>query len=93
MSTLQDHLNEKLLADAKVYPPHRGKTKTSQEKVGKFVDRPGEIAGEKRIVKGWLAIGRNVRGDVLCLSTLADNISRVSKTSFLAPNSRKVGLR
>jgi hypothetical protein len=46
---------------AKIDPPHRGKTKTSKEKVGIFVDREGEITGEKRIVKGWQGIAQNVR--------------------------------
>jgi hypothetical protein len=44
----------------KIDPLHRGKTKTSQEKVGIFVDREGEIAREKRIVKGWQGIAHNV---------------------------------
>lgn len=60
-SSVQQHLNEGLLDMAKIDPPHRGKTKTSQEKVGIFVDREGEIAGEKRIVKGWQGIAHNVR--------------------------------
>ena len=93
MLTLQDHLNEKLLANAKVHPSYRGKTKTSQEKVGNFVDCPGEIAGEKHVVKGWLGLGRNVYGNILCLLTLVDNISGVPETSSLAPNSEKVVLR
>ena len=45
---------------AKIDPPHRGKMKTSQEKVGIFVDREGEITGEKRIVKGWQGISHIV---------------------------------
>jgi hypothetical protein len=50
------------LASAEKYPPHKGKTKTSQEKVGKFVERDGEIAGETRIVRGWIGIGQPVLG-------------------------------
>ncbi|KIM72644.1 hypothetical protein PILCRDRAFT_15949 [Piloderma croceum F 1598] len=46
-----DHLHEGLIEMAKIDSPHRGKTKTSKEKVGIFVDREGEITGEKRIVK------------------------------------------
>jgi hypothetical protein len=30
------------------------------EKVGKFVEREGEIAGETRIVRGWIGIGQRV---------------------------------
>jgi len=34
--------------------------KTSLEKVGHFIDREGEIAGEVRIVSGWNAVGHEV---------------------------------
>ena len=36
------------------------KTKTNLDKVGKFVDRKGQIVGEVRIVHGWHALGCDV---------------------------------
>lgn len=37
-----------------------GKLVTSDEKVGKYVKRPGEVCGEIRLVKGWFGIGQEV---------------------------------
>jgi hypothetical protein len=45
---------------AEEVPPHQGKTATSAEKVGVFIDREGQVAGEIRAVKGWLALGQKV---------------------------------
>ncbi len=52
--------NEFLMDYAKIVHPHQGKTKTSKEKKGSFIERADEVAGEVRIVKGWHAIGRAV---------------------------------
>jgi hypothetical protein len=45
---------------AEEVPPHQGRTATSAEKVGIFIDREGQVAGEIRAVKGWLALGQKV---------------------------------
>lgn len=37
-----------------------GKTATSANKAVKYVDRPGEVCGEVRLVKGWFGIGQEV---------------------------------
>ena len=37
-----------------------GRTATSDDKVGKYANRPGEISGELRLVKGWFGIGQEV---------------------------------
>jgi len=48
---------------AGINKPHIGKTATSDDKVGVFVDRPGEIMEELRVVRGWFGIGQGVSGD------------------------------
>jgi hypothetical protein len=37
-----------------------GKSATSADKAGKYVDRPGEVCGEIRVVKGWFGIAQEV---------------------------------
>jgi hypothetical protein len=44
----------------KYVEPHTGKSKTSADKAGKYVSRPGEVFGEIRLVKGWFGIGQEV---------------------------------
>ena len=54
-----------MLDYTKYVPPHMGKSATSADKVGKYVDRPGEVCGEVRLVKGWFAIGGEVCSQLL----------------------------
>ena len=37
-----------------------GKSATSPDKAGQYVEREGEIMGEVRLVKGWFGIGQEV---------------------------------
>lgn len=46
---------------AKKVKPLQGKSVTSAEKTGEYVDRPGQVAGEIRLVRSWFAIGQAVR--------------------------------
>jgi hypothetical protein len=43
-----------------IVEPHQGKTKTSKECKGTFIESKGEISGEVRIIKGWHAISHAV---------------------------------
>lgn len=54
-------MNKELYEYAKIVHPHQGRTQTSMEKVGNYVDRPNEIAGEIRLVRHWFALGQEVR--------------------------------
>ena len=40
--------------------PHIGKSATSADKAGRYVERPGEVSGELHVVKGWFAIRQEV---------------------------------
>jgi hypothetical protein len=53
-------ITESILEFAEAVPPHQGKTATSAEKLGTFREVDGEIAGEVRLVKGWIGIGQKV---------------------------------
>jgi hypothetical protein len=37
-----------------------GKSATSADKAGVYIERPGEVAGEVRLAKGWFALGKEV---------------------------------
>jgi hypothetical protein len=39
--------------------PEIGKSATSQDKAGIYVDRPGEVTGELALVKGWFGLGQD----------------------------------
>lgn len=54
-----------------IVEPHQGKTATSAEKTGVYVDRPGEVTGEIRLVRSWFAIGQEV-SFVMCSYYLLD---------------------
>lgn len=53
-------INSDLLKFAELVPPHQGKTATSAEKVGTYRDVEGQIAGEVRVVRGWIGLGQKV---------------------------------
>ncbi|KAF8056930.1 hypothetical protein FPV67DRAFT_1677684 [Lyophyllum atratum] len=61
-SSMVERLNTKLMAYAKVNVPHIGKSATSADKVGKYVCRKGETAGEIRLARGWYALGQENKG-------------------------------
>ena len=61
---MQEWLTNELLEYAKVNAPHIGKSATSKEKVGKFANRPGEVAGEVRLARAWFGLGQEVCYDV-----------------------------
>lgn len=48
--------------------PHIGKSATGGDKAGKYLERPKEVCGELRLVKGWFGIGQEVRSDILQIS-------------------------
>ena len=54
-----------MLEYAKYVKPHKGKSKTSADKVGKYADRLGEVSGEIRLVKGWFGIGQEVSRELI----------------------------
>lgn len=54
---LQQHVNEDLEEYAEAIKPYMRDLANNAT----FVERPGQIAGQARIVRGWHAIGRNVR--------------------------------
>ena len=54
------HITNCALQYAKYVKPHTGKSATSADKAGKYIERPGEVCGEIRLVKGWFAIGQEV---------------------------------
>lgn len=58
---MQADITKVALQYAKFCRPHIGKSATSADKAGKYVDRPGEVSGEIRLVKGWFGIGQEVR--------------------------------
>ena len=53
-------ITQAVLDYATLCKPHTGKSATSAEKAGKYIERPGEVSGEIRVVKGWFAIGQEV---------------------------------
>ena len=60
----QAEITNNVLEYANYVPPHIGKSATSADKAGKYMYKTGEVSGEIRLVKGWFAIGQEVR----CLS-------------------------
>lgn len=59
--SLQADITNSALNYAEYSKPHIGESATSADKAGKYVDRPGEVTGEIRLVKGWFAIGQEVQ--------------------------------
>jgi hypothetical protein len=57
---LEAKITNSALHYAKYVQPHIGKSATSDDKAGKYIERPGEICGELRLVKGWFGIGQEV---------------------------------
>ncbi|KAF8833318.1 hypothetical protein BDN67DRAFT_986108 [Paxillus ammoniavirescens] len=45
--------------------PHIGKSATSADKAGKYLDRDGEIMGEIHLSRGWFALGQEKHGEIL----------------------------
>jgi hypothetical protein len=88
--SVQVHLNSYLHNLFKTQPPHQFKTASSKSgKKVKYVFRPGEVAGELRVVRGWTAIGREVRLLPLHLPALIGN-SREYPTLSHALNSGRL---
>jgi hypothetical protein len=58
-------ITESALEYATFCKPHTGKSATSADKAGKYVERHGEVSGEIRIVKGWFGIGQEVRAPIV----------------------------
>lgn len=58
----QKRLNRCIYDYASVVKPHMGLSSTSADKVGCYIERPGELKGEIRLVRGWYAIGQEVSG-------------------------------
>jgi hypothetical protein len=57
--TSQEVLTGQLLDYAKINKPHKGKSATQAATVS-YIERPGEVAGEIRMVRGWYPIGQEV---------------------------------
>ena len=53
-------VTQSALEYATLCKPHTGKSATSADKAGKYIECPGEVSGEIRVVKGWFAIGQEV---------------------------------
>jgi hypothetical protein len=71
---MQLEITKSVLEYAKYCPPHMGKLATSDEKVGKYVKRPGEVCGEIRLVKGWFGIGQEVSECMIGLNKILRKI-------------------
>ena len=60
---MQAKITKTIMDYAEYRKPHIGKSKTSTDKAGKYVDRLGEIAGEVHLVKGWYGLGGSVSNE------------------------------
>ena len=60
MDILQALITKCALDNVTFCKPHIGKSATGADKASRYVERPGEVSGELRVVKGWFAIGQEV---------------------------------